>query len=168
MTMTQDWKRKIEELGPCKEAVRWLTGQASFESAWQTCERGDWMLWLLGKLSDKPRTISRKKLVLTACACARLTLPSAGENRTVAEHTLEVTEQYARGENGVTLDDVRAALASYAAYAAYVAVAAYGVYGVYGCVVGNRQRSEILNQCAEIVRQHYNFEEVNSYDYDIS
>ena len=55
-------------LNACNEATQWL-GRKSARTAWRTCERGDWMLWLAVRVD-----IDRKALVLAACECARLTL----------------------------------------------------------------------------------------------
>ena len=62
-------------MGACETAIEWGKQYGTTEEAWQVCERGDWMLWLVGKLSGKPETDSRKKLVLVACECTRLALP---------------------------------------------------------------------------------------------
>ncbi|MCZ2079909.1 MAG: hypothetical protein LC130_33490, partial [Bryobacterales bacterium] len=32
---------------PCDDAVTWLENQPDIETAWETCERGDWMIWAL-------------------------------------------------------------------------------------------------------------------------
>src|SRR5574338_605383 len=66
---------RIRHLDPCIDAAIWAKGYTSPAKAWQECKRGDWMLWLLGKLSGKPREAKRKKLVLCCCECARLALP---------------------------------------------------------------------------------------------
>ena len=42
---------KLNSMNACSEAVDWLQTKLTFEQAWADCERGDWMLWLLGKLS---------------------------------------------------------------------------------------------------------------------
>ena len=64
--------KKLKELGACKNAVEWADKFTTAQEAWDACERGDWMLWLLGKLSGSPRSKSRKKLVLASVKCARL------------------------------------------------------------------------------------------------
>ena len=95
------------------------------------------MLWLLGKQSGPPQSDARKKLVLAACACARLAIARvpAGENRPL--RCIEIAEQWARGENGIMIVDVKRA--SDAAYAAAYAAAKKGT----------------LSKCADIVRAHY-------------
>ena len=92
----------------CSDAVEWV-GTRTIEQAWAECERGDWMLWLAGRID-----IDRKLLVSAACACAEpaLAFVRAGEDR--PRLAIEVARAWCVGT--ATLDDVRAAAA--AAYAA--------------------------------------------------
>ena len=101
------WLSSIRRMGACGEAIEWGEQYGSLEDAWADCERGDWMLWLAGKLSGRSDSDSRKKLVLTACECARLALSyvKEGENRPLK--AIEEAEKWARGEDGITLQDVR-------------------------------------------------------------
>ena len=138
----KEWIKPLEKMGACEEAIKWCGDYDTLGEAWLKCKRGDWMLWLLGRLSDEPESDSRKKLVLTACRCARLALPhvKVGELRPLK--AIETTERWAMGEDGITLDDVRtAASAAYAAYAATSAASA--------------ARKIILKKCAGIVREYY-------------
>lgn len=68
------WSDRLVELESCEEAVRWCVGLDSFAEAWRICERGDWMLWLLGLLSGPPNSESRRKLVGVCGQCAELAL----------------------------------------------------------------------------------------------
>lgn len=38
------FKQLLHEMGACLTAVEWV-GEKSIQEAWETCERGDWMLW---------------------------------------------------------------------------------------------------------------------------
>jgi len=64
--------KRLRALGACGEAVAWLvsTDHATLQSAWDACERPDWMLWLLHKLGA-----DRKLMVSLACDCAETALP---------------------------------------------------------------------------------------------
>ena len=66
------------------------------------------MLWLLGEQSGKPETKSRKKLVLTACKCARLSLKHVPKYEKRPLMAIQTAEKYAKGVKGITLQDVRA------------------------------------------------------------
>ena len=159
------WQLKIKRLGACDEAVEWIQEYETPQEAWVACECGNWMMWLLGRLSGPPESNSRKKLVLTACQCARLALPyvKKGEERPL--RAIETAEKWARGEDGIIIEDVRkAAAAAYAAYAADAAYAAYAAaYAAYAADVAAyaayaadaAARKQVLKQCADIVRQNY-------------
>jgi hypothetical protein len=69
----------ISHLCPCEEAIAWLRTQpADIVTAWNACERADWLLWLAGRAGVEPPL-----LVLAACDCARTALRfvPAGEDR---------------------------------------------------------------------------------------
>jgi hypothetical protein len=170
MTATkQHWSAKLKAKGACPDALAWCRGYRSARAAWAECQRGDWSLWILGRLSGDPDSDSRKAVVLAACACARLALPHwdrryPEDRRPLA--AIETTERWARGEPGVTQDDVRAARnaawsASAAASAAYaaavdVADAAAAYAAAYAAADADADaRLATLKRCAEIVREHF-------------
>jgi len=145
----KNWIKTLKEMEACGNALAWCKGYESLAEAWADCQRGDWMLWLLGKLSGKPESVSRKKLVLVACQCARLALPYAKEGELRPLRAIEVTEAWARGDEGIRREDVRKAAdaADAAADAAYAA--AYAAYAA------ATSRISTLEKCADIVRDYY-------------
>jgi hypothetical protein len=130
---------KLKALGACSGtvgAVPWVAQQKTPRQAWRDCKRGDWMLWILGRMSGPPESESRRRLVLAACDCAELSLPYVTDDwvRSICEATLEVTRAWAVGADA-TIEQVReervacwraASAAAYAAYAAHAA--AYAAY----------------------------------------
>jgi len=162
--------KMLVKLGACSEAVEWV-GDKSPAVAWKTCKRGDWMLWLCGKLSGEPGGKGRKKLVLAACACARLSLKYVrkGEKRPLV--AIQTAEAWAKGKRGVTIEQVLTAAyaanaaATAAAYAAYAddaayadATAAYAANAAYAAAANAADyaaRRETLAKCADIVRGFY-------------
>jgi len=118
----------------CTVAVDWCKTQPDLATAWQVCERGDWMLWLAGKYSGPAGDDRRRPLVLAACECARLTLDHVPVDDERPRLAIETAERWARGEGGVTLEDVNMAADAAAAYyaaAAAVAAAAYAAAAAY-------------------------------------
>jgi hypothetical protein len=115
--------QQLRALGACSEARTWAKPYETLEAAWNACERGDWLLWLAGKLG-----LDRKRLVFAACQCARTALPRAKDDSVLK--CIETTEAWTRGE--VTLEQVRTARRglsfSAAAYAAAYAADAYAAY----------------------------------------
>jgi hypothetical protein len=142
---------KLKKLNACSEAIQWAEQQDNEQQAWDDCHRGDWMLWLCGKLSGEPESEGRKLLVLAACECARLSIMYVAEGEERPLNALEIVESWAKNE-GTTIEEVRAAAsaAADAAYAAYAAAAA-AAYAAYAAAA----RNDTLRQCADIVRRHY-------------
>jgi hypothetical protein len=162
----------LERLGACSEAVKWAKPKKSIDGnkAWRDCPRGDWLLWLAARAG-----VERKVVALAACACARLALKwvTPGEDRPLK--AIETTERWARGEPGVTLEDVKKVRsAAYAAYAAAAAAAydaadaaadaadaaAYAAdaaaYAAYAdaAAAARRARKQMQKDCADAVRAH--------------
>ena len=105
------WVAMLVALDACKEALAWaraLPATTSPEAAYLACERGDWILWLLGEL-HKRGAVTRQTLVLAVCAAARTALVhlKGRPAEAAALASIETTERWCRGE--ATLDDVRAA-----------------------------------------------------------
>lgn len=151
------YTEKLRKLWACGEAIRWCEEGKfpTLEKAWQSCERGDWMLWLIGKLSSEPTSDNRKRLVLVACECARLALPYVEKGEARPLQAIEMAERWANGDDTVTLEMVRAA-ANAAAYAAANAAAnaAYAAYAAANAAYA-AANAKIQKECADIVRKHY-------------
>ena len=161
-------RERLNTIGACHDAVEWAGKYKTPKAAWKACQRGDWMLWLIGKTSGPPDSDSRRKLVLVAAQCAELALPFARdeETRAICESTIQTCYAYAAGEAELT--DVRSAAAdaadAAAAYAAYTAAAAavYAADVAYAAAAYAADdaddayaRSKILAACADIVRDNY-------------
>lgn len=134
----------LTKLGACSEAIAWAESlgpdHLADEAAWQQCPRGDWMLWVAGRLA-----IPRATLVLGACACARQALVhvKTGEDR--PRLAIETAESWARGgEGAATIEQVRQARAAAYAAAADAAAAAYAAAAA---------RKKSLARSAELVRE---------------
>lgn len=169
----------LKRLNACSEAIEWAEQYPTLQQAWDNCERGDWMLWLAGKQSGEPGTDKRRKLVLCACDCARLSLKHVPENEKRPLRAIETAEAWARKETGVSLDDVKvAADVDYATAITYTTDAAAGAEDAADYAVdavdavdatnaaagaadaaadaaGAAARRETLKKCADIARKHY-------------
>ena len=97
--------KELGDLNACLEAVEYADEFTSLQEAWNECEKGDWMLWLLGRLSGPPDSDSRKEVVLIACKCARLSLKYIPKNEKRPLGAIQTTERYLKG--GATLEEVR-------------------------------------------------------------
>ena len=163
-----DLSALLARLHACSEARDWSAGK-TLEQAWAECPRGDWMLWLAGRLD-----VDRKLLVRAACQCARLALPHVPAGETRPLKALETAEAWTRGE--ATIEDVRAAAsaalaavraeadASWACASAAAAWAASGAArraaSAAGAAAGawNAAWAAKLAECADIVREHVSYE----------
>ena len=105
-------KKVLIELSACREAVEWVAGR-DIQTAWNECERGDWLLWIAARLE-----IDRKLVVLAACDCAEQSLKHIPDGEDRPRLAIETARQWATG--AASIEHVRQADAS--AYAsAYAA-----------------------------------------------
>ena len=103
-------------------AVAWLNTQPDVTTAWDACERADWMLWLASRL-DIPRPL----LVLAVCDCARTALQYVPEDEGRPLAAIEAAEAWAADPTDAAADAADAAsyAASYAAARAAARASAY-------------------------------------------
>ncbi len=142
------WSDSLVALGVCPDAVKWVRAQESLIAAWAACERGDWMLWLIGKMTvGLPWSDARKPLVRAACACARLALTHTTDARVLAAIT--TAEEWCEGK--ATPAEVRAA-AETADAADDDAADAYAAYAAEGA---DTARIAILKTASVIVREYF-------------
>jgi len=110
----------LRSLDACSDAVAWAETQPDLKTAWAKCRRGDWMLWLAGRLD-----IDRPTLVLAACDCAETAVRHCDKDEVLAAvWAIDATRRWAAGETD--LEEVRAA--AYAADAAAYAAADAAIY----------------------------------------
>ena len=67
-TETTSWLEELALLNPCPDALTWARGYPDLASAWQACERGDWMLWYLERTALDTRA-TREALTCIAIEC---------------------------------------------------------------------------------------------------
>jgi hypothetical protein len=155
--------KALQALDACSEAIEFARGFESIDEAWQACERGDWMLWLIGKtIGCAPWTKGRKPLLACTLDCAE----TAAHLRPAQASTIDASVAVLRAwiEGKATTKEAREAregliaaasstyaLASGAAASINpVAVAAYAF-----CVASTAAGYGVLRQCADIVRKHF-------------
>ena len=168
---------KLKRLDTCNDAIEWAEEYPTFQVAWDSCQRGDWMAWLLGKFAGKPESRKRKKLVLTLCDCDAMIIKySASKNRNVLRRYLRLARAWARGK--VTIDRVYAVELAieangiistadadiYAAIYAAVSVASVAdasiraflaVSAVASAAPSSAEYDKIISHCARMIRKQY-------------
>ena len=153
----EEFKVLLQTLNACKDARQWAADKTLHE-VWTACERGDWLLWLAGRMDGKPGWHTRQQIVLAACACAETALQyvPVGEDR--PRKAIETARAWTRGE--ASLEQARAAAdaayaAARAADAAYAAAAdaaaAYPARAAYAAAA--YARLSALRNMADLVRR---------------
>ena len=150
----------LQKYNACKEAVDWI-GDRSLEQAWKDCPRGDWLLWLAGRVE-----IDRKLLVLAACKCARTVLQYVPKSE---EHLLkgfETAEAWCEGK--ATLEDVRRTsyVTAYATDATYSAAAAADVayavsYSADAADAASNAREKNQLETANLIREMISWDAIS-------
>ncbi len=136
MEKRKHWSYKLEKFNACRDAIDWAKAQPSFKKAWETCERGDWILWIAAKTQ-----VDQRLLVSAACDCAVTALKFVAKGEDRPRKAIAAARAWVKGK--ATLSEVGAATdaASAAAYAA--SAAAY---------VTNAS-NKTLKKCASLVRK---------------
>ena len=156
----------LRSKGACLEGYSWSKQFDEPNVWWSSVERPDWMMWVIGNLVNSLEI--RKRLVLTACKCARLMLPYIEEGELRPLKAIEAAEKWVNDEE--SLDNVReatdavyrmsdisdgtaayaAAYAAHLAFAVYVDIAAYSVAHVMDPRVKERCIEIILNDWPDV------------------
>ena len=134
---------KIEAMGACKEAVEWLREKnyKSLAVAWRYCDRGDWMMWLVGR--GEVTEEMRAAIVLAACDFADLVREHwRPEDKPILAKALKTARKWTEGS--VTAEEMRAAARAATDAAANAAARAAEVLA----------RWATQKQCADIARKH--------------
>ena len=104
-TMTaQQLQDKLIQLNACEPAIEWAKDK-DLNTAWNTCERGDWMIWLL---TESKNEVTDQELRLIAVECCRSVQRLMTDQRSI--NAVDVAERYANGE--ATDEELRQAQAA--------------------------------------------------------
>jgi len=107
-------KDLLIKLNACQEAKDWV-GNKTWAEAYNTCPRGDWMLWLFCKTNPK----DLQRLTLAKGHCANTVRHLMKDQRSI--NAVDAAISY--GEGKVTIEVLKAAVyAADDAYAVYAAV----------------------------------------------
>jgi hypothetical protein len=140
-------KELLKELNACREAVEWA-GDKTWEEIYNTCHRGDWLLWLL-KRTMEDNEVNLRLLTLVKGHCANTVRHLMNDERSVKA----VDTAIRFGEGKATREELDAVYYdAYDAYdAAYTAVAA-----AYTAVAADAADARTKNQMetADICRKY--------------
>ena len=127
MTHWIDSWKKLKPLS-CDEALEWAQTQPDWQTAWEKCQRGDWMAFRLGR-NLKQGSPEHRRFILATIECGRLSLPYAGKYQKTLAQIYADLESWANGDS-IDLQTVFNAASA----------AAWGA---------------VLKQCADIYRQYF-------------
>ena len=98
---SQQFTEYLKSIDACTTAIEWQEGK-DIETVWNTCERGDWMIWLLVNSKNE---VTDRELRLIAVKCARRVQHLMTDQ--ISINALDVAERYANGE--ATYEELTAA-----------------------------------------------------------
>ena len=173
---------KIEDIlsmKPCKESVEFLNSCNTFEEAWTNCNRADWMLWLIGRLSGGYNSDARKKLKKLCDRLIEDAYISAATASNYADYE-DASSAYAAANAEASIsfaiiaanaalaaanaEDSAAFAGSAATYAASIAYAASAAIFAhtfsYSRANSDDVKSKKLKEYADLVREHYSINEI--------
>ena len=124
------FKELLIELNACKDAREWA-GDKSWEEIYNTCHRGDWLLWLFKRTNPDDLQL----LTLAKGRCANTVRHLMKDKRSIKA----VDAAIAFGEGKISkeeLDAAASAASDGAAYAAVSAAADDAAYAAYDAAAG--------------------------------
>jgi hypothetical protein len=170
------------------EVVKWVKENKAetFIEIWNSCERADWMLWIMDKMIKEKKWPSRKTIVLCACDCAETALQFVPEDELRPKIAIQTARKWITGK--ATIEECKkAADDAYDAYAAYAADADADAYAAHAAAAAARaaiayaaayavsyaataataaaeiysiNKKEALKNMADIIRKRVSFEKV--------
>ena len=133
------FKDEIILMNACADAVEWV-GDKSFEQAWASCERGDWMLWWWIRKYPDDRMIFEAK-----ARCAELVRHLMNDECSL--DAVQAAHDYAAGKISKEELQVIAAATAYAATAYAAPHAPHGRLGLLGGRGDGPQGREHRGRC---------------------
>jgi hypothetical protein len=112
-------KEKLIQLNACAEALEWA-GDKTWEEIYNTCHRGDWLLWLFAKTNPDDFRL----LTLAKAHCANTVRHLMMDKR--SKNAVDVAIAF--GEGRATIEELNAAASDAKDAATYPARAGYAAY----------------------------------------
>lgn len=157
----------------CFPAIEWAHAK-TMDEIWNTCERGDWLLWLAEKCEVDIRTLTAAK-----AECAALGMPYVTDQRSI--NAIEAARKFGSGEMSDEALKVYASYAHFAVDDAYDSkewvtyAAAYCSYSASSISTpafhaascdfsgSDEMRDKLSRKCADIVRGIIQFDHIKQF-----
>jgi hypothetical protein len=120
-------KKDISKYNPCEQGREFYKQFDTFNEAWKACPRGDWMLWMAGRLG-----VDRRTITLASALCANTVRHLMKDERSTK--AVDAAISFGRGEIdnknlfAAAADAAAVEAVAYAAYAAADAADAAAAY----------------------------------------
>jgi hypothetical protein len=143
-------KELLKKLDACNEAIEWA-GDKSWEEVYNTCHRGDWLLWLFKKTNPNDLQL----LTLAKGHCANTVRHLMKDERSIKA----VDTVIAFGEGKATKEELAAAAdaaaaASATSAAAYAADAAYAAADAYAAAAASAAAASAAAAAADARKEN--------------
>ena len=146
--------KQLKQLAPCESGYKFAASKNSLIEAWETCERGDWMLWFASKLGCPLQllTLAKGKSAETVIHLMRddrsrnAVKVAIDFGNGVSTH--EELDAAAAAANAAAEDACDYAFAAYAAAASNAAYAAYAAANAYAAEYAAKAAFYAASDCA--------------------
>ena len=134
----------LKSINACDPACKWQEGK-DLETVWNTCERGDWMIWLLVNSENE---VTDRELRLIAVKCARQVQHLMKDERSI--NALDVAERFANGE--ATQEELNAAWDAARAAGDAAWAAAWEAAGDAARAAARAKQAEIVREFVPMIK----------------
>lgn len=148
----KEFKKRLSSLNACSTAVYWADGK-TWEEAYNTCPRGDWMLWLFSKTNPDDLQL----LTLAKGHCANTVRHLMKDERSIKA----VDAAIAFGEGKISMDELKSAAVAAVVADAADAADAYAADAAAYASADEAARRENRQLTADIVRKYIPIEKFN-------
>ena len=143
------FKKTLIELHACKEAMIWI-GNKDFKTFYDTCDIGDWLLWLYARTNKE----DLKGLTLAKAHCANTVRHLMTDKRST--DSIDVAILF--GEGKATLEQLKAAAAYYASASLAASETSYSsAYSAYSAAQNQQLTADICRKYLPIENFNINF-----------
>src|SRR3972149_3268412 len=92
MSPTAHWTRKLDKLEACREAVEWAEQHKTLDAAWDACQLGYWVLWLMFQIEPPDASRAAFSFADQALQYAAQALRSAADSHPDTKHQAALRE----------------------------------------------------------------------------
>ena len=96
-TKPKSFDELLESLDACSSAKEW-SHKKGLKKAYSRCQRGDWLIWLLMRMSDEPNWPTRKQVLSVVCDIAETAFQYLPPSETRPRDAIQTVRLYIIGK----------------------------------------------------------------------